>query len=389
MGLEIKTLSLKNWRNIKDKKIQFNKNLSILLGPNASGKTNTLEAIQMLSSGATFYHTHTDHLLQNGKKEGKIEGTYEGDKRKINLSVMLTKDGEAVKKQLFKNGKKEAQTHLLGMLPTILFTPNHLSLIKDSAHVRREELNRFCSQVSLQYHDVLKSYNRALKQRNNLLKDPFLEKTMLGVWDEALALGGATLFQARAKMITHLTPYIQKAYHAFSPSEKLSVLYKPALPTAQNVAQDLDRAASNSDSHSLSPQSALDQTEKVEIQETFLKALQSSFSDDIKHGFTLFGPQKDDIVFLLNDKDARTFASQGQQRSLVLAWKLALVHYTEDFLGQTPLLLLDDVMSELDEVRREAITAFLKEDVQTIITTTHLGYFSEKTLEKADIIHYP
>ncbi len=368
MGLKIETLSLKNWRNIEDKLIHFNKNLTVLLGSNASGKTNTLEAIQLLSSGATFSHTHTNHLLQKGKREGKIEATYTGDKRKITLACLLTEEGKSGKKQFFKNGKKKAQNHLQGTLPTILFTPDHLSLIKDSAHVRRDELNHFCSQVSPQYHEVLKTYNRALEQRNKLLKDPTLEKTMLSVWDEALSLGGATLFQARAQIIAHLMPYIEKAYHAFSPAEKLSILYKPALPNTGIFSE---------------------KTNKKEIRELFLAALQNSFPEDLRNGFTTFGPQKDDVVFMLNDKEARAFASQGQQRSLVLAWKLALVQYTEDFFQQIPLLLLDDVMSELDEERREAMTMFLRKDIQTVITTTHLGYFSKKTLEEADIISYP
>lgn len=380
MGLKIKTLSLKQWRNIEDKEIHFKKNFSILLGPNASGKTNTLEAIQLLSAGVVFPHTHTDHLLQNGKEQGKIEGIYEGDKRILNLSLVLQKEREGAKKQLLKNGKKAGQNSLVGMLPTILFTPEHLSLIKNSAHRRREELNSFCAQVSPQYRSVLKTYNHTLEQRNKLLKEPFPEKTMLGVWDEALSLGAATIFQARAKIIGHLTPYITNAYSAFSPSEVLSVSYKPAFYPSQEGTACL--AAST-----FPP--APEKAEKKEIQKVFLQALQKAFPEDVKNGFTTLGPQKDDIVFLLNNKDARVFASQGQQRSLVLAWKLALVRYTEDFLKQTPLLLLDDVMSELDEARREAITTFLKENIQTIITTTHLGYFSEKTLDKADIIHYP
>lgn len=370
MALSLHSLSLKHFRNLQTKNIQFSEALTILQGPNASGKTNTLEAIQLICTGYSSKHSTAEHLLQKDSSQGLLKGKLLGDQRVLDIEIHLHKEDKPPQEAYFiktyiKNGKKVKLSALSGTLPTILFTPDHLRLIKDSARIRREEIDTFCVQLSQPYQSILKTYQRTLEQRNKLLKENPGNNELLHSLDEILSRNGAQLVKARMQCLEHLKPFYFSMYQEIAPKEEVSFEYiSPGI--------------------SLVPHASLD-----DIKEKLLQGLKEKQDQDKQTGATSIGPHRDDILFCLNGQSARIYGSQGQQRSLVLAWKLALVRYTEEYLGKRPLLLLDDVMSELDATRRETITHFLQQDIQTVITTTHEGYFDKGTLNKAEIIPYP
>lgn len=381
MALHIAQITLHNWRNIKRKQIQFQNPLTIFQGPNAAGKTNTLEAIQLLCSGQSFKHATPEQLLTHNSQQGSLQGALTGDKREIDIQIIIKKQEERFKRETYKNSKKTTAHALAGTLPTIFFTPDHLNLIKDSAHTRREEIDYYCSQLSHQYRDALKTYNRALDQRNRLLKDGVCNKELLQAWDESLIRAGSAILYARDAFLTHLQPFLQKVYTEITPTETLDIQYKSSLQTpfiAQKTQNEQRTQKSNA--HGLS---------QNEWKTVLSKNLEANFLEDKRRGTTTRGPHRDDIVFFLDNQNARTYASQGQQRSIVLAWKLALVRYTEAHVGQTPLLLLDDVMGELDDKRRINVMDCLQKGIQTIITTTHTEYFQRQALKEAEIVTFP
>lgn len=370
MALSLHSLSFKHFRNLQTKSIQLSEALTILQGPNASGKTNTLEAIQLICTGYSSKHSTTEHLLQKDSSQGLLKGKLLGDQRVLDIEIHLQKEIKPTEEPHFtktyiKNGKKVKPSTISGTLPTILFTPDHLRLIKDGARIRREEIDTFCVQLSQPYQSILKTYQHTVEQRNKLLKEKQGNNELIQSLNEILSRTGAQLIKARIQCLEHLKPFYYSMYQEIAPKEEVSFEYlSPGI--------------------SLIPRDSLD-----DITEKLLRGLKEKQDQDKQTGATSIGPHRDDILFCLNEQSARTYGSQGQQRSLVLAWKLALVRYTEEFLGKRPLLLLDDVMSELDVGRRETITQFLQQNIQTVITTTHEGYFDQETLNNAEIIPYP
>ena len=253
---------------------------------------------------------------------------------------------------------------LLGTRMSILFCPDDLNSIKGSASYRRTALDAFGSQAHKSYNNVLRTYTRAIEQRNALLKDPFVDTSVLTAWDESIALGGATLLSHRIGLFKQLVPLIQNAYTTISGGEVLDCTYQSTI--SDNIV-DLSRE---------------------EIQQSFYERLQQKREDDLRRLQTTVGPHRDDLLFSINGVDARTYGSQGQQRSIMLAWKMAEVQLAQQLVGEKPLLLLDDVMSELDVRRREAMLSFISQGIQTVITTTDASYFSKEVLEQAKVITY-
>lgn len=351
MSLAIDTLKLVTWRNVTFNKVTFSPSLTILVGPNAVGKTNTIEALQLLTAGFSFRKPRSAALIQDGGNSARAELLLTGDKRVIELECKVSPQG----RKFTKNNKTIRASELPKLHMSVLFNPDDLGLIKQSASARRDEIDNFGKQVNESYYRVLKAYTKSVEQRNNLLKEEFLPEDLLDAWDVSLARGAATLLQYRLRLLEHLYPYMQKIYSEIAPHEQLEVTYDLSLPA-------------------LSAQDVL-QMSKDELQNTIYGALQKSHAQDIRRGQTQLGPHRDDLVFYINGRNAREFASQGQQRSCVLAWKMAEVLTAEKIRGERPLLLLDDVMSELDKTRRAAMTNFISTHTQTVLTTTNLDYF--------------
>lgn len=360
MSLKVSSISLVNFRNFESFGVVLDPGLTVLVGDNAVGKTNTVEALQLVTSGRSFRRPKPLELLREGAEEGRCEGRIEGDGRVIDVECEIAQG----KRTFRRNGKACHAADLAGTLMSILFCPDDLSLAKGSASLRRQEIDTFGSQASQGYDKVVRNYAKAIEQRNSFLKGEWADEVFLDAWDETVALGAATLLYHRASLFGRLVTRFSEVYREISGGERAQATYVSSLPGGP-----FGRS-------------------KEEIRQDMVEALHQARDEDLRRQFTTVGPHRDDIEFAISGRSARTYGSQGQQRSIVLAWKMAEVMVSQDVIGETPLLLLDDVMSELDEARRAALTSFVEEGLQTVVTTTNMGYFPERLLSRAKVVEY-
>ena len=244
-------------------------------------------------------------------------------------------------------------------------------MVKRSARVRRAALDTFGMQLNEQYAKLVGTYERIVEQRNSLLKERWCTREVLGAWNDSLVQAGSSLLVHRISLLDRLRVHLVDAYEAIAPGEHLEVTYSS---TVGAIAGEQDGCPLTRDEL------------LVRARDLFCAALDERADEELARGVTLVGPHRDEIAFSIDGRDARSFASQGQQRSLVLAWKVAEVEVTRDILGRPPLLLLDDVMSELDADRRASFLRFIQDGIQTVITTTNLGYFSDDVLQRAKVV---
>lgn len=349
---------MRNWRNFDEKDIDFSAGMTILHGRNAVGKTNTVEALQMLTSGTSFRKPKPSQLVREDCDSARIAVRLEGDGRVIDVSCEV----EPTKRRFFRNGKKCTSQDLPSTLMSVLFNPDDLSFVKRGASYRRDELDGFGRQANRGYAKVLSAYLRSVEQRNRLLKEDYPDLALLDAWDASVALGGATLLVARVRLFERLRARVSEVYGQISEGEELECHY------VSSLGEDLAGLG------------------RDEVCDIFARRLEEGRADDLRRQQTLVGPQRDDVSFTIDGRDARAFGSQGQQRSIVLAWKMAEVEVSREIVGEQPLLLLDDVMSELDERRRVAMTRFVQSGIQTVVTTTNLGYFPRELLDDAEVV---
>ena len=360
MGLLVHMLELRDWRNFERRDITFSPGMTVLCGPNAVGKTNTVEALQLLTAGVSFRRPRPAQLVREGCESAKATLHLRGDGRVLDADCIV----EGTRRKFRRNGKPCQSQDMPESLMSVLFNPDDLAFVKRGASQRRDELDAFGRQANRPFAKVLSAYQRAVEQRNRLLKEPDPDLALLDAWDASVALGGATLLQARLRLFDRLIPKVSEVYARICDGEELRCSYACTLG---DEVQGMDRDA---------------------LAAHYLDRLSAGRADDLRRQQTLVGPHRDDFAFTLNGRDARTFGSQGQQRSVVLAWKMAEVMLSSEILGEQPLLLLDDVMSELDAQRRSAVVSFVQEGIQTVVTTTNLGYFPEDLLSASEVVMF-
>lgn len=359
MSLVVTRISFSGYRNLDGVVLEPSPGVTVLVGPNAVGKTNTVEALQYLTAGQSFRRPSPAELVAPGAREAHVSARLEGDGRVVDVELVAAEGS----RKFLRNGKPCRSQDLPGTLLSILFCPDDLSLVKGSASMRRGELDSFGAQANVGYRKVLSAYTRSVEQRNRLLKDG-CDLVLLDAWDESVALGGATLLHHRLNLFTRLSSLVGEVYADVASGETLACRYVPSVAGAEaGMGRD-------------------------QLRDLMLRRMEESRDDDLRRGQTLVGPHRDDISFEIEGRDARAFGSQGQQRTVALAWKMAEVRLCEDLLGERPLLLLDDVMSELDENRRACVTKFVEGGIQTVITTTNLGYFDDSLLEGMKVVRY-
>ena len=358
MGLRVTQLKLRDFRSYDARDIYPSDTLTVLVGKNAVGKTNAVEALQMLTAGVSFRHATPTQQIREGAEVARIAALLEGDGRVVDVSCTI----EPGKRSFERNGKKVHAADMPETLMSVLFNPDDLSLVKRGAAQRREELDSFGCQANRGYSKVLAAYQRSIEQRNRLLKEEAPDVAMLDAWDASVALGGATLALARMRLFERLASKVREIYRQISPDETIELRYVSTIGEGL-LAHTRD-----------------------EVADIYAARLAEGRADDLRRQTTLIGPHRDDVTFLVGGRDVRSFGSQGQQRSVVLALKMAEVVLSEEILGEQPLLLLDDVMSELDEDRRAAFVAFIQQGIQTVITTTNLGYFPDELLSRAKVV---
>lgn len=343
----VKSIKLENYRNFKKLDTDINPKLNIFIGDNGQGKTNLLESIFLCSIGKSFRANNENDLIHFNENFFKVD--LEIDKKNDALLRKISFDFKKGNKKSIKINdiSLEKMSELVGILNTVIFIPDDLRIIKGSPTERRRFINIDISQIKPKYKYLLKNYKKVLNQRNSIIKN--LQKNqnrqVLDIWDDYIVSIGTELIYYRKKYIEDLNRYASHIYSKISNgSEFFDLKYKC------NIGN-------------------IDDLNKDEIRTLLKEKLNDSFESDIYRKCTLVGPHKDDIIFKINNKDFKYFGSQGQQRSAVLALKLAEIEIVEDEIGEYPILLLDDVLSELDNKRKKFLMDYIV-DIQTIITST-------------------
>lgn len=339
----VKKLTLKNFRNYEKEEFEFSDGLNIIVGQNAQGKTNAVEAVFLLATGYSPKVKRDKQVIRYGEKESVIFANAETNYGEISAQIEYFSDAN---KKITVNGQETKKvSELLGNLFAVFFNPGELKLVQESPEDRRRFLDISISQLNKQYFSALSVYKKILTQRNNLLKDPdkALVFDTLPVWDEQLALYAKEIITARMDYVKKLAPFAKKA-HAFITDGK----------------EDLE--VSLAGKYSDSPQ---------EIYENVKSALFDSMEKDVILGYTTVGPHREDLKITVSGEDVRNYGSQGQQRTAALSLKLAELQVYKLRFGEYPVLILDDAMSELDLGRQKRLLE-ATHGVQTIVTTTHV-----------------
>lgn len=389
MSLVLQQLQLYNWKNIASATLEFSPAATILYGPNAAGKTNIIEAIHQCTTGVSFKHTPAAACISQGASRCSATATLIDAARTITLACKVEAptpitSSEHVpipraKRTLFANGKPARPYTLSAYAPSIVFTPDDLQCIKQSAKARRDEFDMFAKTITREYQHIYTTYTHCVEQRNILLKQ-LISHDVRAAWDESFMRGAAALMYARMRLLERLYTHITDVYRTIASSETLTYQYVPSwLRLPAHVTPTTSKLAYTPFLPGQTPT-------KDELY-TLFSALQPQVQNlEAQRLQTLLGPQRDDVQFFINGMDARTCASQGQQRSIILAIKIAQVLLTHEIHGIYPILLLDDVMSELDELRRNTIFSLIHNGIQAIITTTNLGYFLPEIQARAKVV---
>lgn len=341
--MRVLAVKFENYRNLKNDIIQPCEGVNIIYGDNAQGKTNLLEAIWLFCGGHSFRSSKDSETIKWDKDYARLEMIFFGQEREQTAKILINNG----KKQVEINGvEKKSAAALIEKFCAVVFSPEHLNLIKRGPSQRRKFIDSAICREKLQNAVILSKYNRVLVQRNSLLKDiyrrPSLEET-LSVWDEPLIMNGAMLIKKRMDYVEMLSQRAKNYHNGISKnSENLEINYVSSIEAKISDSTD-------------------------EIAEKFRKKLEDNRKDDIRTGITNFGPHRDDIEILINGKNTRAFGSQGQQRSAVLSLKLAEASVLKERMGEEPVILLDDVLSELDSKRQDFLLNELK-DCQVFIT---------------------
>ena len=369
MSLQLEELHFSSFRNYECLDIEGLGSLTILIGPNGSGKTNILEGISLLTSGVSFRHPMVQQMIREGSDEGFLKARSQGDGRVLDIEVDL----EAGKKRFLLNGKAKNAADMKGVLPSVSFVPDDLDIAKRSSSVRRDAIDDLGCQLSRNYYIVRRDYMKALRYKNRLLKEE-APSLMIESIDDTLITCATQLFYYRYELFSRMQPVLREIYERITPGgEEFSSCY---VPSWVHLEGDDGRCAGED----------CNEMTRDEVKSLIESALQRWKNEEGSRKRALVGPHNDKIRFFLDGRGAADFASQGQQRSIVLAWKLAEVEMVRRSLGVYPVLLLDDVMSELDSTRRSMLIDLVHQDIQTFITATDLSYFPDDVVEKARII---
>lgn len=364
----IKNLELTNFRNYESCKIDFTTNKTILVGKNAQGKTNLLESIYYLAALSSFRAGNDSELIQKGKDFSLLKAEIEKYETDIKLEVLINPPKT---KAIKVNGlKKSKYSQFVGNLIVVNFGISDLLLLRGTPSDRRKWLDDAISQLYPAYKDRLSKYNKIRTQRNNLLKEfkgniylTQTQKASLDVWNEQISIAGSNIIHLRQKYLKEVQKLAQEKHKIISQcDENLLIKYNSSISGCFNTESD----------ELFTPD---------KIAETYHNIFEQKEKEEIIRAQTVIGPHRDDISFYINDMDAISYASQGQQRTVVLALKLAELDFIQNVINETPILLLDDVLAELDQSRQNYLLDSVKGNIQTIITTVDISNFKPFNLE--------
>ncbi|AOY75419.1 DNA replication/repair protein RecF [Clostridium formicaceticum] len=356
----VEEVKLLDYRNYKQLQLQFHPKLNIFVGENAQGKTNILEALYVCAIGKSFRTNKDQEMVRMLKEHAYIKTSILKSTDKVEIEVLINRENnkriKVNKLSLTKYGD------LLGNLNVVLFSPEDLKIIKEGPNERRRFINNDISQILPRYYYTLVQYNKILQQRNKVLKN-YKGKTIdLEVWDEQLIDHGAWLMIYRRNFIKRIAILAKLMHKKITDGlEILEVQYDSSIKIKE-------------------------ENEIKDIKEKFREALKEAQPLEERRGLTLIGPHRDDLIFKVNGLEIKKYGSQGQQRTAVLSLKLAELELMKGEVGEYPILLLDDVMSELDKKRQNYLIKNLK-NVQTFITTTMIEPLNINNQEEYKLFH--
>lgn len=341
-NMKVNRLKLTNFRNYENAEITLDEGITLIVGKNAQGKTNLIESLIVASTTKSPRTADFSELILDGKDFARAEFEVERNFGKVQIAFEIDKKGE--KKFYVNNNAVSKMSDVFGNLVVIYFNPIDLRIVSASPQERRDFMDTDISQLSGSYYNLLQRYNKILLQRNKLLKfekDRESLLTQIEVWNEQLASVASLIVKTRKSFIEKLKEPARESLKQISSSkDELEIEYVGAKGTTSE-----------------------------EIKEELLKSLRFNLERDLELGYTTIGPHRDDVFFGLNHKDARSFSSQGQKRSIVLAIRFAEMEIFSKEIGENPLLVLDDVFSELDTTRQKKLYEKMRE-YQSIITGT-------------------
>lgn len=352
--MKLDSLVLTNFRNYETLDISFN-DLNILYGPNGSGKTNIVEAIYLLSLSKSFRSNNDKVMIKKGCLKAKVKGNVLNNGYNDEFRVEI---GETGKNVFINEEKKDKISEYVSRLNVVLFNPSDTRLIDDAPEKRRKLLNIEISQLYKQYLVVLTNYQKILKQRNFYLRGMYINgnytNAYLDILTEKLIEYGSIICKYRLDFINKINEYIGEYFASIFGSGTLKIRYVSSF--------------------------------KNKTREELLKKFKENYQKEMEIGKTLDGPHHDDIVFLLDNNSLKDFGSEGQRKNAIISFKLAEIKVINDIKGFYPILILDDLFSELDKKKINNLVKLLDKDVQTFITTTEISNVSKKLIKDAKVI---
>lgn len=355
--MKLTKLVLKNYRNYEDFEYEFSQNKTLIIGKNAQGKTNILEAIFYLCALDSSRIKKDAELIQFNKDIALINAEIQKNDTNIELEVILNPPKNKILKV---NGlKKTKQREFLRVLCSVNFSSSDLLLLRGEPQNRRKWLDLAIFQVYPLYAEKLAKFNKIRLQKANYLANSVIQNDMLDVFNEQLSIASANVIYLRKKYLSELEKIAKLKHKAMAENEILSIKYQTITEEFLNIE---------------------------ELKNLIYQKLNETKHDEIRRQQCLVGAHRDDIDFYINDIDSKKYASQGQQRTIVLALKLAELQMIKEKINETPLLLLDDVLAELDNMRQNFLLNAIEDDIQMIITSVDTLAFDEKFLENVNII---
>lgn len=361
--MKLTNLQLQNFRNYESVQLDFTDGVHVFIGENAQGKTNLMESIYALAMTKSHRTTNDKELIGWNKEFATIKGTVEKTATKTNLELQFSKKGKIAKVNYLEQKRLSSY---LGNLNVILFAPENLTLVKGSPQNRRKFVDMELGQMSSLYLYDLVEYNRVLKQRNTYLKQLAIKKKQP---DEYLDVLSEMLSELASKIVFHRLDFMKQLEALAIPihdqlslgREKFSVSYQATIPLEDGLTPE-------------------------QMKEIYMNQFKKNQTREADQATTLIGPHRDDLIFYLNEVPVQTYGSQGQQRSTVLSLKLAEIELMKLSTGEYPLLLLDDVLSELDDDRQTHLIKAIENKVQTFITTTSLDGIKQQFINEPVVI---